>query len=320
MISSPSPKWHSKTIGTLLPSATEIACVLGLEKNLVGISHECDYPVSVKGLPTLTSSSIGKHANSEDIHQSVESLLRNSLSVYDLDLELLKSLKPDCLITQDLCDVCAVSFGQVTDACNKVLNSSTKIISLRPQNLQDIWEDIRIVAQELEVIPAYEEFKAGVDRRIDYIFKKVSASNSTKRSVLTIEWYGPVTSGGHCILEIIEIAGGKYLLATPGEKALTVTRENLSSINPDVVIVKPCGFKLEQTLQELETLKRNIPFEVWKAYQNNNIFIVDGNAYFNRPGPRIMDSLEILSYCLHPNTFPEFFEKYRRSIRRLNEV
>jgi iron complex transport system substrate-binding protein len=119
---------------------------------------------------------------------------------------------------------------------------------------------------------------------------------------------------------MIEIAGGRCLLATSGEKALTVTRKNLSSINPDVVIVKPCGFKLEQTLRELEILKRNVPFEDWKAYQNSNIFIVDGNAYFNRPGPRIMDSLEILSYCLHPNTFPEFFEKYRRSIRQLNAV
>ena len=202
-------KCHSKTIATLLPSATEIVCVLGLEKNLVGISHECDYPVSVKGLPSLTSSSIGKHANSEDIHQSVESLLKNSLSVYDLDLELLKSLKPDYLITQDLCDVCAVSFGQVTDACNRVLNPSTKIISLRPKNLQDIWEDIRIVAKELEVIPAYEEFKADVDQRIDYISKKISASNLTKRSVLTIEWYGPVMIGGLWVPEMIEIAGGR---------------------------------------------------------------------------------------------------------------
>jgi iron complex transport system substrate-binding protein len=313
-------KCHSKTIATLLPSATEIVCVLGLEKNLVGISHECDYPFSVKGLPSLTSSSIGKHANSEDIHQSVEWLLKNSLSVYDLDLELLKSLKPDYLITQDLCDVCAVSFGQVTDACNRVLNPSTKIISLRPKNLQDIWEDIRIVAKELEVIPAYDEFKADVDQRIDYISKKISASNLTKRSVLTIEWYGPVMIGGLWVPEMIEIAGGRYLLAASGEKALTVTRENLSSINPDVVIVKPCGFKLEQALQELGTLKRNVPFESWKACQNKNIFIVDGNAYFNRPGPRIMDSLEILSYCLHPDTFPDFFEKYSQSIRQLNEA
>ena len=123
--------------------------------------------------------------------------------------------------------------------------------------------------------------------------------------------------GGLWIPEMIEIAGGRYLLATPGEKALTVTRENLSSINPDVVIVKPCGFKLEQTMQELETLNRNIPLENWKAYKNNDIFVVDGNAYFNRPGPRMIDSLEILSYCLHPKIFPEFFKKYGHSLVKL---
>jgi len=308
---------NSKKIGTLLPSATEIVCALGLEKNLVGISHECDFPTSVTSLPKLTSSTIGQNRNSEDIHRSVESLLKNSLSVYNLDLDLLKSLKPDYLITQDLCDVCAVSFDQVADACKKVLSANTKIISLRPQNLQDVWEDVHVVAQELDATPAYKEFKEDVDRRINFISKKVKTNGLDQKSVLTIEWYGPVMIGGLWLPEMIKIAGGRYLLATPGEKALTVTRENLSSINPDVVIVKPCGFQLKQTLQELETLKRNVPFEDWKAYQDNSIFIVDGNAYFNRPGPRIMDSLEILSYCLHPNTFPEFLEKYNQSLKRL---
>ena len=123
--------------------------------------------------------------------------------------------------------------------------------------------------------------------------------------------------GGLWVPEMIEVAGGSYLLATPGKQALTVTRENLTDINPDVVIVKPCGFKLEQTMQELEMLNQNVPLENWKAYQNNNIFVADGNAYFNRPGPRILDSLEILSYCLHPETFPEFLEKYRQSLARL---
>ena len=304
-------------IGTLLPSATEIVCVLGLENNLVGISHECDFPTSIADLPKLTSSSIDEHKNSKDIHKTVEFLLKNSLSVYDLNLELLKFLKPDYLITQDLCDVCAVSFAQVTDACNKVLDSNTKIISLRPQRLKDIWEDVRNVAQELEAIPAYEEFKADVDRRIEYIANKVAGNSLAKRSVLTIEWCGPVMIGGLWVPEMIEIAGGSYLLATPGKRALTVTRENLTNIDPDVVIVKPCGFKLEQTLQELEMLNQNVPFENWKAYKNNNVFIADGNAYFNRPGPRILDSLEILSYCLHPETFPEFLEKYRQSLVRL---
>jgi iron complex transport system substrate-binding protein len=142
-------------------------------------------------------------------------------------------------------------------------------------------------------------------------------NNKSTKTVLTIEWYGPVMIGGLWVPEMIEIAGGRYLLATPGEKALTVTRDNLLSIDPDVVIVKPCGFKLDQTLQELELLNKNVPLENWKAFHNNNIFAVDGNTYFNRPGPRIMDSLEILSYCLHPNTFPEFLEKYGSSLRQL---
>ena len=304
-------------IGTLIPSATEIVCVLELEKNLVGISHECDFPTSIVDLPKLTSSSIGKDKNSEDIHQSVETLLKNSLSIYDLDLDLIKFLKPDYLITQDLCDVCAVSFSQVADACNKTLGSDIKIISLRPQRLADIWNDVRNVAQKLDAVPAYELFQADVDQRIQYISNKVTKNLSSKRSVLTIEWYGPVMIGGLWVPEMIEIAGGKYLLANPGQKALTVTKKNLTEINPDVVIVKPCGYKLEQTLQELEMLNQNTPLKDWNAYQKNNIFIVDGNAYFNRPGPRILDSLEILSYCLHPEIFPEFIEKYRSSLVRL---
>ena len=304
-------------IATLLPSATEIVCALGLEKNLVGISHECDFPSSISNLPHLTSSSIGNHRSSEDIHQSVETLLKQSLSVYELDLELLKSLKPNYLITQDLCDVCAVSFTQVKDACREVLGADTKIISLRPQRLKDIWEDLRSVAEELEVMAAYDKFKADVDDRINYIFSKVKENSLIKRSVLTIEWYAPVMIGGLWLPEMIEIAGGNYLLATPGERALTVTREKLNEINPDVVIIKPCGFKLKQTMQELETLSRNIPLENWKAYQSDDIFIVDGNAYFNRSGPRMIDSLEILSYCVHPKIFPEFLEKYESSLVKL---
>ncbi len=304
-------------IVTLLPSATEIICVLGLEKYLVGVSHECDFPASVTHLPNLTSSSIGKDRNSGDIHRSVEDLLKNSLSVYDLNIELLESLKPDYIITQDLCDVCAVSFNQVEDACNQVLGSNTKIISLRPQLLNDIWQDVRHVAQELGAIPAYEEFKQDVDRRIEYIRGKLAGNPSAKRSVLTIEWFDPVMIGGLWVPEMIEIAGGDYLLATAGEPARAVTRENLNDINPDVVIVKPCGFKLDQTLRELETLKENVPLESWTACRDNNIFIVDGNAYFNRPGPRILDSLEILSYCLHPKIFPEFPGKYGQALIRL---
>ena len=304
-------------IVTLLPSATEIVCRLELEKNLIGISHECDFPTSIKNIPKLTSSNIGKHRISEDIHSSVEELLKNSISVYDLNLELLRSLRPDYLITQDLCDVCAVSFNQVKDACNQVLGPETKIIPLRPERFNDIWEDVCRVAQELEAIPAYEKFKEDVDQRIEYIRKTLAVNRPSKQSVLTIEWFDPIMVGGLWIPEMIDIAGGSYLLAKPGARAFAATQGNLAEINPDVVIIKPCGFKLDQALQELGTLKANIPWERWTAHQNNNIFIVDGNAYFNRSGPRILDSLEILSYCLHPEIFPEFLKKYSPALIRL---
>ncbi len=304
-------------IGTLLPSATEIVCALGLEKSLVGISHECDFPASVQRLPKLTSSSIGGHKSSGDIHRSVESLLQNALSVYDLDLEALRFLRPDFLITQDLCDVCAVSFDQVKAACNEALGPDTKIISLRPQRLDDIWEDVRHVAQELGAVSAFAEFKRDVDQRIKYIRNKLAEKPSGKKSVLTIEWYDPVMVGGLWVPEMIDIAGGVALLATAGEPARTVSRHDLSGVDPDTVVIKPCGFNLEQTLGELDTLKKNVPLESWTAYQENKIFAVDGNAYFNRPGPRILDSLEIMSYCLHPEIFPEFHESYGQSLVRL---
>ena len=304
-------------IVTLLPSATEIVCGLGLESNLMGISHECDFPTSVKNLPKITSSSIGKHRRSKDIHRSVEELLKNSISIYDLNLELLGSLKPDYLITQDLCDVCAVSFDQVKDACNQVLGPETKIIPLRPQRFNDILEDVHRVAKELGVIPAYEKFKVDVDQRIEYIRKTLAVNLPRKQSVLTIEWFDPVMIGGLWIPEMIDIAGGSYLLANPGKIAFTATWKNLTEINPDVLVIKPCGFKLDQTLRELDTLKANIPWEGWIAHRDGNIFIVDGNAYFNRSGPRILDSLEILSYCLHPEIFPEFLKSYGRALIRL---
>ena len=255
--------------------------------------------------------------NSKDIHNSVEELLKNSISVYGLDLKLLESLKPDYLITQDLCDVCAVSFSQVKDACKQVLGSETTIIPLQPERLNDVWQDVHRVAQELNVISAYEKFKEDLDQRIGYIRKTVATNLPNKRSVLTIEWFDPVMVGGLWVPEMINITGGSYLLAKPGAKAFTATWENLVEINPDVVVIKPCGFKLDQTLQELETLKKNIPWDGWVAQQKNNIFIVDGNAYFNRSGPRIIDSLEILSFCLHPKAFPQFFEKYKHALIQL---
>jgi iron complex transport system substrate-binding protein len=296
---------------TLLPSATEIVARLGLEKNLVGVSHECDFPETVASLPKLTSSRINTDLSSGNIHQSVMEVMKSAVSVYDLDIELLKSLQPDFIITQDLCDVCAVSFDQVEKACQEVLSKNTRIISLKPKMLGDIWDDMQNVADQLSVGEKGQEFKAEVDARIKAV--QTRRGNGTAPKVLTIEWLDPIYIGGMWLPEMIDIVGGEVCIAESGQLAPVVKKEDLEKIEPDVVVVKPCGYKLDQTLKELELLRQQLPD--WK--NPPRIYLVDGNSYFNRPGPRILDSLEILAYCTHPNLFADFGERYKAGIIEL---
>ena len=296
---------------SLLPSATEIIARLGQEKNLVGVSHECDFPQTVQSLPKLTSSSVNTKLSSSKIHESVLEVVKSAISVYDLDIELLKSLQPDFIITQDLCDVCAVSFDQVEKACQKVLDSDVRIISLKPKLLGDIWNDIQNVADHLSVPDQGHKFSEGAKKRIDSVKSRLQNRNRPK--ILTIEWIDPIYIGGMWLPEMIDIVGGEVCFAESGKKAPVVSREDLVTIEPDVVVVKPCGYKLHQTLKEIDLLKQQMP--VWK--KTPRVYLVDGNSYFNRPGPRILDSLEILAYCTHPDLFPEFGERYKKDLIEL---
>ena len=299
---------------TLLPSATEIVARLGLEKNLVGVSHECDFPETVTSLPKLTSSRINTNLSSGNIHQSVMEVMKSAVSVYDLDIELLKSLQPDFIITQDLCDVCAVSFEQVEKACQEVLDKNTRIISLKPKMLGDIWDDVQNVANQLSVSEKGNEFKTETEERIKVV--QTRCENRTARKVLTIEWLDPIYIGGMWLPEMIDIVGGQVCIAKSGQLAPIVKKEDLEKIEPDVVVVKPCGYKLNQTLKELELLREQLP-----DWENPpRIYLVDGNSYFNRPGPRILDSLEILAYCTHPELFADFGELYKTSIIELGST
>ena len=296
---------------SLLPSATEIISRLGLEKNLVGVSHECDFPASVVSLPNLTSSSINTELSSSNIHKSVMEVMKNAVSVYDLDLELLTSLKPDFIITQDLCDVCAVSFEQVEQACQEVLDQNTRIISLKPKMLGDIWDDVQNVANQLSVNEKGREFHEEKESRIKAIQTRLRDATAPK--VLTIEWIDPIYIGGMWLPEMITIVGGQVCIAESGQPAPVVNREDLEKIEPDVVVIKPCGYKLEQTLKELELLKKQLPD--WE--KSPRIYLVDGNSYFNRPGPRILDSLEILAYCTYPELYLDFGECYKKGLIEL---
>ena len=305
-------------IVSLLPSATEIICALGLSSQLVGISHECDHPDDITHLPRLTSSSINPQGKSREIHDSVENLIQKTLSVYDLNLDLLQNLKPDVIITQDICDVCAVPLNQVEEACKEIFGAQVKILSLRPHRLDDIWSDMQMVAEATSQMEMYNKFRSAVDRRIQTIRERISSSEAPKKNILTIEWMDPVMVGGMWLPDMIEIVAGEYLLAAPGKHAMTADKEQLRSVDPDVIVVKPCGFKLDQTIRDLDVLKETVPWERWDIFQTDNIFLVDGNAYFNRPGPRIIDSLEILAFCAHPGLFPDFGKNYQQKIIRLN--
>ena len=296
---------------SLLPSATEIISRLGLEKNLVGVSHECDFPESVALLPKLTSSSINAELSSSNIHKSVMEVMKRAVSVYDLNLELLTSLKPDFIITQDLCDVCAVSFEQVEQACQEVLDKNARIISLKPKVLGDIWDDVQNVADQLSVTEKGREFHEEMESRIKALQTRRRDGASPK--VLTIEWIDPIYIGGMWLPEMIAIVGGQVCIAESGQPAPVVNREDLEKIEPDVVVIKPCGYKLEQTLKELELLKKQLPD--WE--KPPRIYLVDGNSYFNRPGPRILDSLEILAYCTYPDLYLDFGECYKKGLIEL---
>ena len=238
---------------TLLPSATEIIAKLGLEKNLVGVSHECDFPKTVQSLPKLTSSSVNTNLSSTKIHESVLEVVKSAISVYDLDIELLKSLQPDFIITQDLCDVCAVSFDQVEQACQEVLDTDARIISLKPKLLDDIWDDIQNVADHLSVTDQGHKFHEEANERIDSVKSRLQKRNRPK--ILTIEWIDPIYIGGMWLPEMIDIVGGEVCFAEIGKKAPGGSREDLGKIEPDVVVVKPCGYKLDQTLKEIDLLK-----------------------------------------------------------------
>ncbi len=296
---------------SLLPSATEIISRLGLEKNLVGVSHECDFPESVALLPKLTSSSINTELSSSNIHKSVMEVMKRAVSVYDLDLELLTSLKPDFIITQDLCDVCAVSFEQVEQACQEVLDKNARIISLKPKVLRDIWDDVQNVADQLSVNEKGREFHEEMESRIKAL--QTRRRDGTSPKVLTIEWIDPIYIGGMWLPEMIAIVGGQVCIAESGQPAPVVNREDLEKIEPDVVVIKPCGYKLEQTLKELELLKKQLPD--WEKPPRT--YLVDGNSYFNRPGPRILDSLEILAYCTYPDLYLDFGECYKKGLIEL---
>jgi len=296
---------------SLLPSATEIVCLVGGEPNLVGISHECDWPATIVDRPILTSSKVTFSLSSLAIDQDVRKLLTHALAVYDIDADQLAALKPDFIVTQDLCDVCAVSFEDVERACNELLPSA-KIINLHPTRWDEVLSDIQNVADGLGVSErGVAEVGALVARR-DAIATRAERLGHRPK-VLTIEWLDPVMVGGTWMPELVHAAGGEALVTESGQHAPTLGVDELKVLDPkpDVVLIKPCGFKLSRTREERGVIEAMLNGMDWPAIASGSVWVADGNAFFNRPGPRLVESIEILAACTHPTEFADFAELHR---------
>lgn len=286
-------------IVSLLPSSTEILCALGLRERLVGVSHECDYPAEVLGLPTLTEPKLNPHSLSGEIDTRVRKIVQEGLSIYRIKTDVLQSLQPDLIVTQDQCDVCAVSLPEVEEAVRCFLTPGVKVVSLKPQRLGDIWEDMRHVARATGQEEAAEEVLCGLKRRLWKLEQQTR--HLPRPRVACIEWIEPLIAAGNWVPELIEIAGGEYALTGAGEHSPVMAWETLVAYQPDVLVLMPCGFPIAQTQRELSALMTYPQWNALFAVKTNRVFIVDGNAYLNRPGPRIVDSAEILAEILHPD-------------------
>lgn len=303
-------------VASLLPSATEIVCAVGAQDDLVGISHECDFPESVRHLPALTRARLRPVRSSREIDREVRSILQEALAVYEIELARLAEAHPDVIVTQDLCDVCAVSFSDVCAATAALVQQQICIVNLHPTRLDDIWTDVGRVAEALGRERHGAELVSDLRARTSRIRSRSSA-HPKKPRVVSIEWLDPVMLGGMWMPELIEQAGGVPLVTRPGDHAPTLPKEALRALDPEVVLIKPCGFPLERTLDELDVLRAALPWDSWREAQGR-VYVADGNAYFNRPGPRIVESLEILAGCVHPDAFTDFRHKHREAVVRLD--
>ncbi len=290
-------------IVSLLPSATEIVCALGFEQQLVGRSHECDYPPSVARLPVLTRPKFNPEGSSADVDQRVRKILTDALSVYRVEVDLLRQLQPDFIVTQSQCEVCAVSMRDVEEAAAVWLGASPpKIISLAPYLVDDVLADMERVGRELGAPDRSTRLVDALRQRM-HATRRLAASASSQPTVACIEWLEPLMIAANWIPELVEMAGGRMLFGEPGQHSSRLDFAQLQRADPDVIVLMPCGFNMDRTASELQTLVRQPGWDRLKAVRKGRIYLTDGNQYFNRPGPRIVDSLEILAEILHPELF-----------------
>ncbi len=291
---------------SLIPSATELVAALGLGEFLVGRSHECDYPASVRKLPACTAPKFDPEGTSQVIHDRVTDLLQSALSVYQVDEALLQQLQPTHILTQAQCEVCAVSLSDVQQAVAAQVDSQPKIISLQPSTLADLWADIAQVTAALGAQIAGDTLLARLQTRVAQCEAQAKAQltpqpfgtpeqrNPTRPKVACIEWIEPLMAAGNWVPELVTLAGGENLFGQKGKHSPWMEWQALVDADPDIIVTMPCGFDLAKTQVEMAALTSKPGWNQLKAVQSDQVYLTDGNQYFNRPGPRLVDSLEIL--------------------------
>jgi iron complex transport system substrate-binding protein len=289
-------------IVSLLPSATEIACALGFADALVGRSHECDFPDEVEELPVCTSPKLDPKGSAEEIHRRVETLLAEGLSVYRVDGDLLRELSPTHVLTQVHCEVCAVSLGEVEAVLEDWSGTRPRVVALSSMSLDDVFEDFERVAVALEVPIRGRALAARVSQRLGAIAARARTLSEQPR-LATLEWLAPPMTAGNWMTELVEMAGAADLLGEMGRQSRWISWEEVEAADPDTLAIFPCGFSLPRVRREVAGLADHPVFPRLRAVRQGRAILCDGHHYFNRPGPRLVETAEILAEALHPKAF-----------------
>ncbi len=289
-------------IVSLLPSATEIVYTLGLGEKLMAVTHECDYPPEAAEKPVITSSILEhSHSSSLQIHKGITGLVHEGKSIYHLNEKLLAEIKPDLILTQELCDVCAVSYNIVFEAA-KILEGEQEIISLEPHFFRDILSNILLVGEKTGKNQEAKQLIESFEQRIAFVEDKTSKLTAP-RKVYCMEWIDPPFAAGHWISEMVSIAGGREELAVKGKPSVQIEWQDVVVYAPEILVFMPCGFGLEKSIAEAKQVQSWPGWSDLPAVQKDQVYAVDGSSFFNRPGPRLVDGLEILAQILNPEIF-----------------
>jgi iron complex transport system substrate-binding protein len=299
----------------LLPSATEIAFALGLGDEVVAVTHECDYPPQAKSKSIVVKSIIDSHQSSSgEIDKVISERLRARKAIYTIDLPRFKEVNPDLILTQELCNVCALDYSEVVEATQS-LPQKPKVISLNPSLLSDVLQDIEHVGRATGREREAKIFVSSLEERINRVREKASRSDLRPR-VACLEWLDPIYNAGHWVPEMVELAGGRDGLAQKGKPSVRLNWEKVTDYGPDVIVLMPCGFDIARALKEIHLLQRLPGWNDLPAVKQRKVFAVNGHAYFNRSGPRLVEGLEILAQIIHPEIFP--WQADPQAAQRLN--